>query len=132
MSNFTLQMNHVINAFNEELYHMINVKVKIVNGKFPVGAIHPFINASDGTEKAYSFITQISGNQKEINGSFTTDAFAGLASNFTIEFGLGQEVLGSFENITTSAIAPLDPLFSDVTAPDATNAWLEDLLNNQE
>ena len=126
--SFTLHMNHVINTFNEELYHMINVKVKIVEGKFTVSQSTPFIRAIHGTSTAHAFITSVSGNQKEINGSFTTDAFAGFTTPFTIEFGIGQQVLGSFENTTAAAIEPLDPLFAGVVVPDATNAWLETIL----
>jgi hypothetical protein len=121
-------MNHVINTFNEELFHMINVKVTIIEGKFTVGQYSPFIRATNGTATAHAFVNSISGNQKEINGSFTTDAFDGFTTPFTIQFGIGQEVLGSFENVTTAAIAPLDPLFADVVVPDATNAWLETIL----
>jgi len=126
--SFTLHMNHVIHTFNEQLYHMIHAKIRIIEGKFTVSQSTPFIRATGGASTAYSFSTSISGNQKEINGSFTTDAFAGFTTPFTIEFGIGQQVLGSFENTNAAAIEPLDPLFADVVVPDATNAWLETIL----
>jgi hypothetical protein len=121
-------MVHVINTFNDELYHMINATVTITNDKFTVSQYTPFIRATNGTVIVYAFTTSISGNQKQISGSFTTDAFAGFTTPFTIQFGIGQEVLGSFENVTTAAIQPLDPLFADVVVPNADNTWLETIL----
>ena len=130
MSNFTLQMDHVIHTFNDALYHMINVKIKIVDGKFPVTSVAPFINATDGITTAHAFSTAVSGNQKEINGNFTSDAFTGMTTDFTIEFGFGKETTGSFEHVTAAAIEPLDPVFSSVTVPDADNTWLQNLLTS--
>jgi len=128
MSNHTLRLTHVIHTFSEALYHMINVNIKTADGKFAITQSIPFIRAADGVSTAHAFVTSISGNQKEINGSFTIDAFAGFTTPFTIQFGVGQQVLGSFENVTSAAIEPLDPLFADVVVPDATNAWLETIL----
>jgi hypothetical protein len=126
--SYTLHMVHVINTFNDELYHMINATVTITNDKFTVSQYTPFIRATNSTVIVYAFTTSISGNQKQISGSFTTDAFAGFTTPFNIQFGIGQEVLGSFDNVTTAAIQPLDPLFADVVVPNADNAWLETIL----
>lgn len=126
--NFILHIDHVINTFNDELYHMININVAIAEGKFTVGQSAPFIRATNGTVTVNAFVNSISGNQKELNGSFTTDAFDSFTTPFTIQFGMGQQVLGSFDNVTTAAIQPLDPLFADVVVPNADNAWLETIL----
>ena len=133
MNNYTIIIAHVINTFNDELLRMINVKVTIDKGKFPLRALPEYVSVSDESNRVSCFKACISGNQKEINASFTTDAFAIFPGNVNIEFGYGGEILGGFENFDIhNNILPLNPIFADVNAPDADNAWLQNILDTQE
>lgn len=133
MENFTIGIVQVINTFNNELFKMININVRIINGKFPIRALEEYVSVTDGNTRVSCFMANISGNQKEINASFTTNAFTIFSGNVNIEFGYGNEIMGVFENFDIhNNILPLNPIFADVNAPNADNAWLQNILDTQD
>jgi hypothetical protein len=129
MNNFSLNAALVIDTFNNELLTMINVKITRLDGKFAIRSLNEQVSATDGTITVPAFRTETTPNQREIKASFTTDAFTVFTGPVKIEFGYEKEVLGIFENFDPNHdIAPLDPIFAGVTAPNADNQWLQDFI----
>lgn len=129
MSTYSFQASHVINTFNGNLYHMINVRITIDQGKFPLLSLQVFVRVTQGTNTVYSWLTRVSGNQKELNASFTTDAFDAFTGNVDVEFGYGSEIMGVIEDVDiNNVIISLDPLFSGTPAAMADNTWLQNTI----
>jgi hypothetical protein len=130
MNNFSLNVALVIDTFNDELRKMINAKITRLDGLLAHRAPQEHVLATNGTITVPAFYAVVSQNQREINAFFTTDAFTVFSGPVNIEFGYGGEVLGVFENFDpTGDIDPLAPVFDGITAPDADNDWLEQILN---
>lgn len=130
MENFNISIDRVINTYDGEYFHMINVKVTIIKGKFPRRALPEYVSVTDGVHRVSSFMARVSDNEKELNASFTTDAFSVFSAPVNIEFGYGGEIMGVFENFDIHHnIVPLAPILSGVNVPDADNAWLQNIIN---
>lgn len=130
MENFEILIERVINTFDGEYFHMVNIKVTIIHGKFPIRSAKLYVRVIDQTNTVSCFMSDISGNRKQINASFTTDAFEVFPGNVSIEFGYDDKPMGVFENFDiNNNILPLDPIVAGIIVPDADNAWLQNHIN---
>jgi hypothetical protein len=125
MENFDSNIIKVITDIKDIQCYMLQVKVRTLSGLFAVRAIPEKVWVESGATIIDAVKTSVSGNQKEMNGYFATDAFAGMTSA-TIFFGYGPEIKGMLE---TSDIQNLiQPAFAIIPGiPDATNAWLQNI-----
>jgi hypothetical protein len=121
--SYTYQIREALRDYNGTTFKMIEIRIVNSDGKFEHRAYPISINV--GSVK--SFITLISGNQKELIGYFTVDAFTGLSTSETLGFGYGFESIASIINVNVSNPIPLPPLFSSIPYQIATNAWLQSL-----
>ncbi len=129
MNNFSLNAAFVIDTINDELLLMINVRITRSDGNFVSRAMGEHVHITDRNVTVQPFNTRISGNRKEINASFTTDAFIVFSGLVNVEFGYESEVLGVFENFDPNDIDPLDPIFAGIPVTTADNAWLQDQIS---
>ena len=126
MENFNILISRVVNAYDGDYFQMINIKISIIKGKFPIRSLPEYVRVTDGINSVLCFMAHLSGNQKEINASFTTDAFDGFSGSVNIEFGYGGEITGIFESFDiNNNIIPLDSIFSGANISNADNAWLQ-------
>lgn len=121
--SYTCQVAETLKDYNQSTFKMIVVKIIISEGKFEYTAIPIIVMV----ENIRSFLTVISGNQKELMGYFTVDAFTELSNSETVTFGYGTEIIGSIPNVNVLNPTPLPPLFSGIPYQTATNAWLQSL-----
>lgn len=128
MSGFDFSIGRTITDFNDEYLQAIVLKITSVSGKFIPRSAPEFVRVRSDSTVIDAFLTRFSGDEKILSGYFTTDAFLSLTANGNIEFGYGDEITDSFEDIDINAnIAPLPTLAATLTVPDADTAWLEGL-----
>lgn len=118
--NYTYQIRETLKDYNGVTFKMIEIRIINSDGKFEHRAYPISINV--GSVK--SFITLISGNQKELIGYFTVDAFTGFSNSETVSFGYLSLPVGSILGVNVLNPTPLPPLFSGIPHQIATNAWL--------
>jgi hypothetical protein len=127
MNNYTYSINEMVGELNGSLYRMIGVKVRITDNKFPVRAPVESMSVTDGTKTISAFSVSLSGNQKEMTGSFATDAFNVFTGEVTIQFGYGNQVYGVIEHADPASIAPFGSGLTGITFPDADNNLIQSL-----
>lgn len=128
MSDFNFLISQTINSFNQDYRRMISIRITKATGKFPIRSVPEFVRVRSGGNTVDAFMTGFSGDQKELTGFFTTDAFVGFPANADVEFGFGDKVMDRLENIDINAsIVQLPALLASVAAPDADNAWLQSI-----
>lgn len=121
--SYTCQIREALKDYDDATFKMIEIRIINTDGKFQHRAFPISINV--GSVK--SFITLISGNQKELIGYFTVDAFTGFSNNEIVIFGYVSEPIGSILGVNVLNPTPLPPLFSGIPYQTATNAWLQSL-----
>ena len=124
---YSFTIAEVVRPINETLYEVNRITITNDNAKFEVVSSNPFVAVSDSGNRVSAFLTELSVNQKELSGYFTTDAFDIFPADVTIEFGFSdQEPLGAFENVDIPVVKiPLSPSHVAAGAPPADNAWLD-------
>jgi len=126
MENFNILISKVIGTYDEEYFHMIHIRVTIINGTFPIRTAKEYVRVTDGVTTVPGFSANISGDQKHIIASFTTNAFEVFPGTVNIEFGYGGETMGVFENFNIHLnIQSLDPIMAGIIVLKADNDWLQ-------
>lgn len=126
MDNFNLFIIQTVGSYEESYFNMACIKIVIIQGKFPIRSMPEFVRVNTGSSTIEAFQVNVSGNQKEMTGYFTTDAFSTITGNSNIEFGYGEDIIGIFSDVDINAtILPLNATTSSAAFPDADNAWLE-------
>lgn len=125
--SYSIEFKEVLQEYDGALYKMILLKIKSDDQKFEHMAEPNIIVADDGTLQAYSFMNDISGNQRELIGYFTTDAFVGFGSSVTLRFIHNFEVYGEITGFDVGTLEPLPSFYSSYTYTDADNNWLANL-----
>lgn len=120
-------MNEIAGELNGSLYRMIGIKVTITDGKFPVRAPVESMRVTDGAQVVSAFLVSLSGNQKEMNGSFATDAFNIFSGEVSIQFGYGGEIYGVIEHVDPANISPFGTGLAGIIFPDADNNLIQSL-----
>jgi hypothetical protein len=86
------------------------------------------LTVTDGVQGVDSFITIISGNQKELIAYFTVDAFTNFSNNSKIEIVYGgYDVTGAIENVNVHNVTALPAILATIPHEIADNEWLENL-----
>lgn len=130
MENCNLKIFQTISIFREEFLIMIQVRISIIEGQFAWRSFEEFIRVSNGTITVKAFMCSLSGNQKEMNGYFTVDAFDPFGGAVEVQFGYGPEMIGIISVLDIQAATEaLNPIFSHEAIPEATNAWLETVID---
>jgi len=131
MYNYITNIAHVITTINDDYYVMIDIRLTLTEGRFPVSALHEFVRVTDANESVMSFMCQLSGNRKEMHGYFATDAFDNFIGAVTIEFGYGAQPIGSIPMTGIQGhIDPLNTIFAASGIPDAATALLKTIPTN--
>jgi hypothetical protein len=128
MSIFTYTLEQKIADFNGTQIRVLNIHIEIDSGKIPIRAEPLILVVTDGGAIAQSWSCQVSGNQKEADAWFTTDAFNGFSTNAQLAIGFADELMQLIEDVDITAFPP-PPTTPGVT--DATNAWLQNVIANQ-
>lgn len=89
--SYSITIQQALKEFNEAHYLAIEVKIVSTDQKFEHRANPMIISVLDGAHAVGSFMTYISGNQKELVGCFTVDAFTGFSNVVTVQFGTGND-----------------------------------------
>lgn len=123
--SYSFTVANRLRAFDNILYQIIVIKIKVSSDKFLHTSQEPFITVINGTIETKSFLRELSGNENELLGYFTTDAFDLFTGLSTITFGSGHFVFDAFENIDINGvITPLDSVLASLNAPLGDNVWL--------
>lgn len=120
---YTTSLAEVLREIDGVLYRMLRLKLKNVKGKFYHQSSELKINAKDSPNEALAYSFQISGNQKELDAYFMTDAFSDFGSEAVIEFqenGLTREIT----EFDPGDVIELPPNLASLDYQDADNDWL--------
>jgi hypothetical protein len=127
--SYTYYITETLKEVQDTLYKMIEIRVILANSKFQQRALVSCLRVSDNTNNSVdSFITIISGNQKELMAYFTVDAFTNFSNNSKIEIVYGgYDVAGAIENVNVHNITALPTILAAIPHEIADNDWLENL-----
>lgn len=125
--SYTYNLREVLQEFNGALYKMIRLKVIGTGAKFTHRALPLILSVNDGVHQRTAFMTEISGNQLELDAFFTTDGFAAFGTSSTVSFGYGNDLGTEISGVDVTAVEALPPFFSSYTFSDADDAWLAGL-----
>ncbi|MFT5876004.1 MAG: hypothetical protein ACI8WT_005005 [Clostridium sp.] len=115
ISNFNVDIRHALQEIQGVLYQLINMKIMIIDGKFPTLSGIEYLTVKQGTVEISPSIIRFSQNQKELHAGFSMNAFSGITGNIFIIFGFGTYCLGSIDSLALY-IAPLDPVFLTIAS----------------
>jgi len=123
--SYSLSISDRLRAFEGVTYQIIVIKIKKKGGKFSQFSLEPFVSVINGTTTVKSFLTGLSGDEKEIVGCFTSDAFVSFSGLSQVIFGYGRAPMDSFDNVDIVAVkVPLDPMLASLNAPLGDTTWL--------
>jgi hypothetical protein len=126
--NYTYYITETLKEFQGTLYKMIEIRVTTNSSKFPRRALPEGLRVSDNTNSVNSFITKISGNQKELISFFTVDAFTNFTDNSKIEIVYGgYDVMGTIENVNVHNVTALPAILETIPHEIADNNWLANI-----
>lgn len=125
--SLSYKIQQTLKEYDSILYLMIEIRTVLSEGMlehraFPIG-----LSVIDDNHKVDSFISIISGNQKELLSYFTVDAFADFSNNSEIRFGYSTELLNIIENVNVHDVTPLPDILEDIPHEIADNDWLNSL-----
>ena len=125
--NLALEISENYFSIDGIIYEVILIKGSFNDDKWSNESGSFTISVSDGTNMVKSFLSQLSGNLKEIIGIFTTDAFSSISpSSVEIIFERDRKPIYVFQGVDlTTGIIPLP--HTATTVPQADNAWLNSL-----
>jgi len=121
---YTVTLEETLKDENGTLYKVLQLKILDDLGKFSHQSESMIIRVTDGTHEAVAFSNWLSGNQKELYGIFTTDAFSGFSTNSTIQFGTNDLLMTEITGFNPGVVVPLPPLSGSPTYITVDNYWL--------
>jgi hypothetical protein len=124
--SYSHTIKQALKEFNETHYLVIEIKIVSTDRKFEHRANPIFISVTDSTHAATSFLTHISGNQKELIGCFNVDAFNGFSSTVTIQFSHTGNDVAFLQNVDLDIVV-LPSELAAVPHQVADSAWLNSL-----
>jgi len=125
--NLSYTIQQTLKEYNIILYLMIEIRVVLSDSKFEYRAIPIGLTVTDSVNSVNSFISIISGNQKELLTYFTVDAFTNFTNNSEIRFGYGSELIDVIGNVNIHDVLPLLSILESIPHQIADNAWLQNI-----
>lgn len=125
--SYTCEISHVLQEYDGNLYKMILVKIVNSNGNFAIQESTTSVIVDDGSNQAYNFMYNITGNKKELHAYFTTDAFTGFGSSSTVKFTTALLGVEKILGVDVTAILALPTHLTSYTYTDADSTWLSNL-----
>lgn len=125
--SLSYKIQQTLKEYDNILYLMIEIRVVLSEGKLEHRAIPIGLSVTDNNNSVDSFISIISGNQKELLTYFTVDVFTNFSNNSEIKFGYGAELINVIENVNVHAVAQLPDLLENIPHEIADNNWLNSL-----
>ncbi len=120
-SNFTVDIRHVLQEIQGVLYELINMKITIIEGEYPVLSGIEYLVVRQGTLEVTPSIIRYSADQKELHAGFPVGAFAGMTGTagmpgiVFITFGFGNQMLGGIDGVPL-IITPLSSIYSPASS----------------
>ena len=113
--------------FHGQSIRVIDLKVFLTSSRFRTSSLPLTVSVTDGVSTVKSWQLGFSGNLKEIDAWFTTDAFLNMGNRVKITLSL----YGEIQNVNISDFINLPPN-TDPDSVDADNAWLQNILDTQD
>lgn len=121
--SFTAELKEVLRDHsNGNKYKVLRLKITIDPGKFAILSPKTYVTVGDGTNEVSDINNGISGDQKNIEAIFTTDAFGGFSASSTIKFGYDGERFNEITGFNPSAVVALSPYLASLTYIDLDSA----------
>jgi hypothetical protein len=113
-NNFTVKMRHTVQEIQGVFYQLVNMKITIIDGAFPILSGIEYVSVIHGTTEIAPRIIRFSADRKELHAGFSNNAFSGMTGSLIIAFGFGEHLIGN-ASYDSLLIEPLDPIFAPLT-----------------